>query len=583
MKLNFIIPILKKLISKRLSLKEGIIEIKKIEITKGNCITFYNLSIITNIFTLEVEILNITIELKSIITIKKSELVKSIIIKNLKINAAKNKDKSKSNENNDANKPNSTTPYSSFYRLYLIFANTLYHYKGTISLDDTIININNHHLVIAEFTISNTSFKSAGRYHNKSFFIAGTKSSGLRQLTVSEISFENYLATTDNFSIELTETSKDMRLETIGINFKIISSQMTFHFKNNYKVSNIDIDVNFFLEKDVIKTLDPSGGVINDVPFILKFDCNRKKNLLKCYLYCKIDEGLRNALTDIYSSKLNQINFKNNISLRISFACAMDNIFLQKFMIESYDDNLKIIDYNALDLSLLSRPYPVNFNFVKKNKEFSAIHARISGIEYTPLNQIYEGLKKLIIITEDPDFHTHKGLDIPRIGLAIATNISEKKFKKGASTITMQLVRNLLLGHDKNVFRKIDELAIAIIMEQYLMIPKNSIYELYLNIIEFGPNIFGIHDACAFYFSKKPADLTLTEAILLTYIIPRPKHFYEALIADSAILQTNIKNHVLKFSELLELKEIFPSDEINAIASEIYFSEKLERKHLKLK
>src|SRR6185436_3724617 len=123
---------------------------------------------------------------------------------------------------------------------------------------------------------------------------------------------------------------------------------------------------------------------------------------------------------------------------------------------------------------------------------------------------------KVIICTEDPSFYTHNGIDVYLLGYSITTNIINKKFLWGGSTITMQLARNLFLNHNNNIFRKIEELMLTLLMENIAGLSKERILEIYLNIIEWGPDIYGLKEASAFYFSRHPKDLNLTESLVLS-------------------------------------------------------------------
>jgi len=98
--------------------------------------------------------------------------------------------------------------------------------------------------------------------------------------------------------------------------------------------------------------------------------------------------------------------------------------------------------------------------------------------------------------------------------------MKEKRIVRGASTITQQLAKNLYLSTDKTFWRKLKEVWLARRLEKAL--PKNRIFALYLNLIEFGPGVFGVQAAARHWFGKNAADLTLEESVRLTAIIPRP-------------------------------------------------------------
>ncbi|HCT95224.1 MAG: hypothetical protein A2X19_02585 [Bacteroidetes bacterium GWE2_39_28] len=193
------------------------------------------------------------------------------------------------------------------------------------------------------------------------------------------------------------------------------------------------------------------------------------------------------------------------------------------------------------------------------------------NIEYIVYEDISEDLINTIICTEDPMFWVHKGVATEFIGLAIAVNFKEQRIARGASTITMQLIRNLFLSHDRNIIRKTEEVALALLLENYYKIDKKTIIELYFNIIEFAPEVYGLSNACYFYFDKKHSDLTLEEVVTLSYIIPRPKHFYAALMINSQQLKINLLNHINHYTYVLLDKELISVNKYLGIKKKLYF------------
>jgi membrane peptidoglycan carboxypeptidase len=104
-------------------------------------------------------------------------------------------------------------------------------------------------------------------------------------------------------------------------------------------------------------------------------------------------------------------------------------------------------------------------------------------------------------------------------------NLKKGDFVRGGSTISMQMVKNVFLTRQKTIGRKIEEALIVWLIENQSISTKQRMYEVYLNIIEWGPNVYGIKDASRFYFGKDPADLNLSESIYLASIVPKPKAF----------------------------------------------------------
>jgi len=143
------------------------------------------------------------------------------------------------------------------------------------------------------------------------------------------------------------------------------------------------------------------------------------------------------------------------------------------------------------------------------------------------LSAISPFLQKAVIASEDARFYSHLGIDVLTIGRAFFTNLKEKRFAQGGSTITQQLAKNFFLSPQKTLWRKLREAELALILE--LRYSKKQILEMYLNKIYFGQEglrgIYGIEEAAEFYFAKRAKDVSLEESALLAGIIRSPNHY----------------------------------------------------------
>ena len=140
---------------------------------------------------------------------------------------------------------------------------------------------------------------------------------------------------------------------------------------------------------------------------------------------------------------------------------------------------------------------------------------------WVPYGAISENLKKAILINEDAGFFSHKGVDLDELKAALKKDWETLSFSRGGSTITMQLAKNLYLNPSKNPLRKIKEIVIAWQLEQALS--KRRIFEIYLNIVEWGRNVYGAEAAARFYFGKSAATLDPLEAATLAALVPSPR------------------------------------------------------------
>ena len=130
-------------------------------------------------------------------------------------------------------------------------------------------------------------------------------------------------------------------------------------------------------------------------------------------------------------------------------------------------------------------------------------------------------MKKAILISEDAAFFSHQGIDVNELQAALKKVWETLSFSRGGSTITMQLAKNLYLSPAKNPLRKLKEMVIARQLEQTLS--KQRIFELYLNVVEWGRNVYGAEAAARYYFGKPASALDPLEAATLAAMLPSPR------------------------------------------------------------
>jgi monofunctional glycosyltransferase len=143
---------------------------------------------------------------------------------------------------------------------------------------------------------------------------------------------------------------------------------------------------------------------------------------------------------------------------------------------------------------------------------------------WTPTNRIPAEMKWAVILAEDANFYQHEGFDVKAIKNAIKYDLEEKSLKRGASTITQQAAKNLFLSREKTVTRKVKEVYLAWRMEQELT--KGRIIELYLNVVELGPMVYGIGHGSRYYFGKPASALSPRECAFLAAMLPGPRLAY---------------------------------------------------------
>ncbi len=164
---------------------------------------------------------------------------------------------------------------------------------------------------------------------------------------------------------------------------------------------------------------------------------------------------------------------------------------------------------------------------------------------WTPIEAISPFLIYAVLGHEDPQFFAHHGFSPPHIRTALIRNLEEGRYVVGASTITMQLVKNVFLRREKTLARKLQEVLLTWWIERSM--DKREILQLYLNVIEYGPSVYGVRSAAKHYFNRLPAELSPAESVFLATILPAPKR-YHAFFEKGAITPgfANVMRQLLK-------------------------------------
>lgn len=187
---------------------------------------------------------------------------------------------------------------------------------------------------------------------------------------------------------------------------------------------------------------------------------------------------------------------------------------------------------------------------------------------YVPLKQIAPILQKTIVLTEDSNFWNHKGFDWDSIEKNAREGWQTGVFKRGGSTITQQLAKNMFLTKDRTFIRKGLEAIITDRIEHTLT--KKEILERYLNVVEFGKNIYGVKAAAKYYFKKSPSELTTVEAAFLAMVLPNPVKYSQSYYRKE--LTSFARKRLTRIVEDLYRYHRISEEEYNAsIAQVAYF------------
>ena len=224
-----------------------------------------------------------------------------------------------------------------------------------------------------------------------------------------------------------------------------------------------------------------------------------------------------------------------------------------KFESELKEKDFRILHYGKTDLGKMSGEFI--YTAYENGQPVYTFPVGPSWEHFTPLDSISPLLQMSVMQSEDGAFFYHRGFLPDAMREALIHDLEVRKFARGGSTISMQLVKNVFLNRNKNIARKLEEALIVWLIETEHLTPKARMYEVYLNIAEWGPMVYGIHEAADFYFAKRPSQLSIEESIFLASIVPKPKHFKNSFTTGGK-LQENQEGYFRLIAERLAKKEV---------------------------
>ena len=275
-------------------------------------------------------------------------------------------------------------------------------------------------------------------------------------------------------------------------------------------------------------------------------------------LFSSLPKGLFSNLEGIKTSGELAYHFL----LDIDFA-RLDSL---KFESELKEKDFRIIEYGATSLSKMSEEFV--YTAYENGLPVRTFPVGPSWEHFTPLDSISPLLRMSVMQSEDGAFFYHKGFLPDAMREALIYDLQVERFARGGSTITMQLVKNVFLNRNKNFARKLEEALIVWLIETEKLTSKERMYEVYLNIAEWGPLVYGIQEASAYYFNKRPSQLTTEESIFLASIIPKPKHFRSSF-AENGRLKENMEGYYKLIAGRLAKKGLISEIEADSIRPDI--------------
>ncbi|OYU95449.1 MAG: glycosyl transferase [Bacteroidetes bacterium B1(2017)] len=369
---------------------------------------------------------------------------------------------------------------------------------------------------------------------------------GSARLQVNNISFED-----DELKIDGLASIKSFMVNHAKISKKdVVIDEVDFNYV--YKIGAN------YLSLDSSSSINFNGFVFH--PFV-RFQ-NAPDTIFHLVVKSEKTEAQTfiSALPEGLFSHIKGMEATGSFSYRLDFKYNENNPNDLVFESVLEKDQFHIAKYGDANLSKLNGEFV--YVPMENGKPMRPVFVGESNPYYTPIDLISPLLKKTVLTTEDPSFYWHRGFVTEAFRQSIVKNIRTGKFKRGASTISMQLMKNVFLTREKTMARKLEEILLVYILENNNISSKDRMFEVYLNIIEWGPNVYGIGEASQFYFQKKPLDLTLSESMFLATIIPGPKHFMWRFGKDGSAKPYLEKTYRYLSTKMITRSLIVPEDTI---------------------
>ncbi len=450
-------------------------------------------------------------------------------------------------------KISSSSKFSDFFQHYKDFLRLL---PSTLSISDVLVywykDGDLTRMSFPETFLKNNQLESqviyrvpnqAGILTEKSFILSGM----IGDLSSEENFVKIYPGNSNSFPVRLSRGEEVLTFSFDTLSFSFQSDKDYENWIGECNLTSLNIDYSRLASQPVLLdtcdfkyklklNLEPYERVELDSSSLLTLN---GFELFTYFLYEKKDsfplirvraknelfeaQRLFDAFPSSVFPHIGGIKTRGDLSYDFSFDLDFNQVDSVRLSSSLTKRNFEITSYGMVDFRDVAQPF--TYHVYQDGIEETSFLVGPANPDFTPLQEISPYLRHSVLYSEDGLFYVHKGFLETAMNAAIAKDIQEKRFVRGGSTISMQLVKNLWLSKEKTLSRKLEEAMIVWMIENNRLLSKDRMFEIYLNIIEWGPHVYGIKQASHFYFSKEPMDLTPEEAIFMASVIPRPKKF----------------------------------------------------------
>ncbi len=390
--------------------------------------------------------------------------------------------------------------------------------------DENLINGVFEDLTSNNKWVCNGSFSQIAHHFDVFIFPADISKSSvsvLKELTGASLSFDTIHLVLDGYRYY------DHKLKINGLSsFRNIALKHDKLSTDTIKLNKTSISYSLTADEKSFMLDSSSMAELNGISFhpFIKFDTrDSKKYSLKIDCNETAGTDFFKSLPDGMFDDVRAIEADGTLKFSLNFYLDTKNPDSVQFDVSLQKNKFRIRKFNQSDLMKMSGEFI--YNVYENDRFVRSLVVGPSNPNFAPIDKVSPNFKNAVLTSEDGSFFWHNGFNEDAFRKSIATNFKAGKFVRGGSTISMQLVKNIFLSRKKTVARKAEEALIVWMIESNRLYSKERMLEVYLNIIELGPNVYGIGEASHFYFNKQPSELSLEEGIFLASLLPHPKWF----------------------------------------------------------
>jgi hypothetical protein len=316
----------------------------------------------------------------------------------------------------------------------------------------------------------------------------------------------------------------------LALNGKVyVKSMLGFHEKisdDTIRIPFAEFSFRFNVDKTSFELDSSSVAKLDSItfyPFVRYVSSNEKEYILRIRSASTLSNNFFSSLPAGIFDEVRDIKANGTLAFNLLFDLKSSQPDSVIFEAGLQKDKFRLLHTGSSNLYKINEEFTQNV--YEKNRLVRTFSVGSTNPYYTPLEAVSPYFINSLLTSEDGNFFTHNGFNEEAFRKSIVANYKAGKFARGGSTISMQLVKNVFLTRKKTIARKAEEALLVWLIENNRTSSKQRMLEVYVNIIELGPSIYGIGEAASFYFNKTPSEISLPEGIFLAGLLPRPKWF----------------------------------------------------------